>query len=168
MIRVAPHVPEVSRLASMYTPTMHSKLLSRHIATDDLARNPVQVLRAIGKGETIVVEQHGEPQAAIVDPLDWEILLAVIRYFVDRPRIDPEIGLDDPQLAELDAHARIEMAVAHYLAEAISLSRTAELLGKPWGELRERFSRLGIPIRTAPADEESARQDVLVAMSTLS
>jgi hypothetical protein len=38
----------------------------------------------------------------------------------------------------------------------------------PWLELRERFSRLGLPLRTAPVDEEGVRQDVIVAESSLS
>ena len=142
--------------------------VARYIAEDELTRDPAQVFQAVRGGKTIVVEQDGEPRAAIVDPFDLEILLAVISYYVNRPRIDPEAGLEDSKLAGLDTPTRLEVAVAHYLAEAISLSRTAELLGKSWAELRERFSRIGIPIRTAPADEAGARQDVLVAMSTLS
>ncbi len=141
--------------------------VARHIAEEELTRDPDRVFEAVRGGETIVVEQRGEPRAAIVDPFDFEILLAVISYYVKRPLIDPEAGLDESRLAGLDAPSRLEMAVAHYLAEAISLSRAAELLGRSWPELRERFSRIGVPVRSAPADEEGARQDVLVAMSTL-
>ena len=141
---------------------------ARHIAEDELARDPARVFQNVLEGETVIVDQHGEPRAAIVDPFHLDTLLAVISYYVTRPRLNPEAGLDESQLVDLDAFSRIETVMAHYLAEAISLSRAAELLGKSWAELCERFSRIGVPIRTAPADEESARQDVLVAMATLS
>jgi len=133
---------------------------TRRIVEDELTQDLGRVLQAVRGGETIVVEDHGRPRAAIVDPFDLEILLAVVKYYVSRFRVEPRVELDDSQLDALDARSRLETTVASYLAEAISLSRAAEILGKSWAELRERFSRLGIPIRTTPADEEGARQDV--------
>jgi len=142
--------------------------VARHIAEDELIRDAGQVFKAVRGGEAIVVEGDGEPRAVIVDPFDLEILGAALGYYLNHPPIAKEAGLTEACLADLDATSRLERVVAHYLAEAISLSRAAELLGRPWVDLRDRFSRIGIPIRIAPTDEEGARQDVLVALSTLS
>jgi predicted HTH domain antitoxin len=51
------------------------------------------------------------------------------------------------------------LVVRYYLAETISLSRAAELLGVPALELRARFQRLGLPLRTSPKDAEEALED---------
>ena len=142
--------------------------VARRIQQDELTRNPSVVFQAVRRGETVVVEDGGQSQVVIIDPIDLQILQAVISYYVNRPRIDPEAGLADSQLAGLSEPSRFELALAYYLAEAISLSRAAEVLKTSWMDLRDRFSRLGIPLRTAPIDEQGARQDVLVAESTLS
>ncbi len=62
-----------------------------------------------------------------------------------------------------DEQERFNLVLAHYLAGAISLGRTAELLNLPWLDLRTRFLRLDVPVRTAPADLAEARADVEVA-----
>ncbi len=142
--------------------------VAKRIAREDLTRDPAGILRAVREGEMVVVEHRGEAQAAIVDPVDLQILKSVISYYVERSRIAPEAGLNDPQLAGVSGPARVDMALAHYLAGAISLSRAAEVLETSWTELSDRFSRLGIPLRTAPVDIEDAKQDVLVAVSTVS
>ena len=139
----------------------------KHIPQAELARDPVGILQVVRRRQPIVVEDQGRPQATIVDPVDLQILLAVVRYYVDRPRIDSGTGLSDAQVTDLKGQPRFDLALAHYLAEAISLSRTAEVLETSWLELRERFSRLGLPLRTAPIDEEGVRQDILVAESSL-
>ena len=142
--------------------------IAKRIAQDEWTRDPAGVLRAVRAGETVLVEDRGEAQAAIVDPVDLQILHSVISYYVERPRIDPEKGLDSLRLAGLSDTALVDTAVAHYLAGAISLSRAAEVLETSWIELRDRFARLGLPLRTAPMDAEGAAQDVLVAASTIS
>lgn len=141
--------------------------IPKRISKDELFRNPTQVLRAVGRGETVVAEDGGEARAAIVDPVDLQILKAVISYYVHRPRIDPEADFAESCLATLSGVARFELVLAYYLSEAISLSRAAEMLGMSWLTLRDRFARLGIPLRTAPVDEAGALQDVLVAESTV-
>ncbi|MCP3962991.1 MAG: hypothetical protein GY719_34560 [bacterium] len=141
---------------------------ARHIRRDELAGDPGRVLRAVRQGETIVVEEHGQPQAVIVDPVDLEILKAVICYYVNRPQIDRGQGLEGSKLLGLSGTARTETALAYYLSGAISLSRAAEVLGTSWLDLRGRFSRLGLPLRDAPIDREGAKQDLLIAESTLS
>jgi len=55
---------------------------------------------------------------------------------------------------------RYNVVMAHYLAGAISTGRTAELLGLPWIELRERFHRLDVPIHLGSNSVEEARQEL--------
>ena len=140
----------------------------KHIPRDELTRDPLAVFQAVRQGRSLMVEDRGHPQAALVDPVDLRILLAVVRYYIDRPQIDPEAGLAEVEVSGLDGQRRFDAAVAHYLAEAISLSRTAEILDCSWLELRDRFSGLGIPLHTGPTDEAELRQDILVAESSLS
>jgi len=67
-------------------------------------------------------------------------------------------------VAALDApQDRVNTVLAHYLAGAISLGRAAELLGLSWLDLRTRFLRLDVPLRTAPADLDEARADAEAA-----
>ncbi|NJN68489.1 MAG: hypothetical protein HC884_18155 [Chloroflexaceae bacterium] len=58
---------------------------------------------------------------------------------------------------------RYTLVVRHYLAGSISLGRAAELLGIPWGKLRDRLFRIGVPIRAAPSDLAGAQADAEVA-----
>lgn len=153
---------------SIISPGFKTMNVTRHISRAELAGDPAGVLQAVRSGETVMVEDHGRPEAAIIDPLDLRIMLAVISYYLSRPKIDPERGLPESSLVQLSASSRLETAVSHYLAGAISLARTAEVIEISWLELRERFSRLGIPVRTAPTDLEGAKHDLLVAESTLS
>jgi prevent-host-death family protein len=130
----------------------------------DLARNTRQVIRAVQRGQTAVVESHGQPEAAIIDILDYRILRAVMRYYAQRPEIDVEAGLADEAVTALAGiQDRYNLVLAHYLAEAISLSRAAELLDLSWLDLRTRCLRLDVPLRTAPADMAEARADVEAA-----
>ena len=131
----------------------------------ELSRNPDRVLETVNAGRPVVIEETGHPAAAIVDLIDYQILLATIHYYIHRPRIDVEAGLPDTLISGLGGQARFDAVVGHYLAGAVSLSRAAEALETSWLELRRRFSRLGIPIRTGPLDAEGARQDARVAES---
>jgi predicted HTH domain antitoxin len=111
-----------------------------------------------------VIESHGEPEAAIVDITDFRILRAVMRYCSQQPEIDVTGGLTDDTVAALsDFQERYNLVMAHYLAGAISLSRAAELLDLPWLDLRTRFQRLDVPLRTASADLDEAQADVDIA-----
>ena len=134
------------------------------VSRTELARNTRRVLNDVQRGRTAVIESHGQPEAAILDIIDYRILRAVMRAYATPPDIDPEAGLMASDLAPLeDANARYNLVVAHYLAGSISLARAAELLGMPVFELRTRCSRLDVPLRTAPTDADQATQDALVA-----
>jgi hypothetical protein len=131
----------------------------------DLARHTRRVIRAVQRGQTAVIESHGEPEAAIIDIIDFHILRAVMRYHGHRPQIDPATGLSDDKVeAASDAQERYNLVLGHYLAEAISLARTAELLGLTWLDLRTRFVRMDVPLRLGPSDTDEARAEVEVAL----
>jgi predicted HTH domain antitoxin len=132
----------------------------------DLARSTRQVINNVLRGQTAVVESHGQPEVAIVDIVDYCITRAVMRYYGQQPTIDIEKGLSEQQVAHAsDTQERFNLVLAHYLAGAISLGRAAELLEIPWLDLRSRFLRLDVPLRTAPIDLHEARLDVEVADS---
>lgn len=136
----------------------------RHIRKTDLARNTRQVINAVLRGQTAVVESHGQPEVAIMDIVDYRITRAVMRYYAQPPEIDLEAGLSDQQVAATtDLQDRFNLVLAHYLAGAISLGRAAELLEFPWLDLRTRFLRLDVPLRTVPSDTAEAKADVEVA-----
>jgi predicted HTH domain antitoxin len=126
----------------------------------DLARNTSQIIRNVLRGQPAVIESHGQPEVAIVEVSDYLILRAVARYHENPPPINPD-GLNDKEAVLLtDPQERYNVVMAHYLAEAISTGRTAELLGLPWMDMRERFNRLDVPIHLGPSTIEEARQEL--------
>jgi predicted HTH domain antitoxin len=130
----------------------------------DLARNTRRVINDVLRGQTAVVESHGQPEVAIMDIIDYRITRAVMRYYSRQPEIDVEAGLSDQQAAIVsEPQERFNLVLAHYLAGAISLGRAAELLELPWLDLRTRLLRLDVPLRTAPADLSEAETDLEVA-----
>jgi len=137
---------------------------ARRIRKTDLARNTRQVINAVLRGQTTVVESHGRPEVAILDIVDYYILRAVMRYYARQPEIDVDAGLAGEAVVALsDPQDRANLVLAHYLAGAVSLGRAAELLDLPWLDLRTRFLRLDVPLRTAPANLDEARADVEAA-----
>ena len=138
----------------------------KRVSKTDLARRARQVVSAVQRGHTAVVESHGEPEVAIIDITDFRILRAVMRYYARTPEIDVESGLTDAAVETLpDLQERYNLILAHYLAGAISLSRVAELLGLPWLDLRTRFLRLDVHLRAAPSDLDEAQADVETALT---
>jgi hypothetical protein len=136
----------------------------RHIRKTDLSRNTREVINAVLRGQTTVVESHGQPEVAILDIVDYRIIRAVMRYYAQRAEIKVGEGLSEERVAALDTpQEQVNMVLIHYLAGAISLSRAAELLSLSWLDLRTRFLRLDVPLRTAPADLAEAQADVEAA-----
>ena len=133
----------------------------RRFRKTDLARNTRQVINSVLRGQTAVIESHGRPEVAILDIVDYRIIRAVMRYYAQAPEIDAAAGLaEGPVTALSDPQERFTLVLAHYLAGAISLGRAAELLDLSWLDLRTRFTRLDVPLRTAPADLGEAWADV--------
>jgi predicted HTH domain antitoxin len=138
----------------------------QRVRKTDLARSTRQVINNVLRGQTAVVESHGQPEVAIMDIVDYRITRAVMRYYAQQPEIDVEEGLADQQVTSTsDPQERFNRILAHYLAGAISLGRAAELLELPWVDLRTRFQRLDVPLRVAPSDLQEARLDVEVAQA---
>jgi hypothetical protein len=136
----------------------------RHIRKTDLARNTRQVINAVLRGQTTVVESHGQPEVVILDIIDYRIIRAVMRYHAREREIDTSAGLADREVMALcDPQERADLVLAGYLVGAISLGRAADLLNLPWLDLRSRFLRLDVPLRTAPVDLAEARADVETA-----
>ncbi len=135
----------------------------RRVPKTELARNTKQVINSVLRGQTAFIEDHGEPEAAIIDITDYYILRSAMRYYVHPPEIgaDSEAGLSD---AEVEAAGglqdRYNIVIGHYLAGAISLARMAELLGLPMADLQMRFVRLDVPLRLGPQTVEEARLEV--------
>jgi len=137
----------------------------QRVRKTDLARNTREVLNTVMRGQTAVIESHGKAEAAIIDIVDYLILRAVMRYHARQSQIDGDAGLTDAAVEALpDLQARYNLVLAHYLADAISLSRAAELLKLPSFSLRLRFVRLDVPLRLGPATIEEALDDVDVAL----
>jgi prevent-host-death family protein len=133
----------------------------QYIPKTALARKTRQIIQAVQRGQTIVIENHGQPEAAIIDIIDYRLLRAVLHYHTNPPQIDPRIGLDDKVVSALEsAQEQINLVIAHYLGGVISLSRAAELLDLSWLDLRTRFLRLDIPLRIAPNDQDGVMNDL--------
>lgn len=138
----------------------------QYIPKTALARKTRQIIQAVQRGQTVVIENHGQPEAAIIDIIDYRLLRAVLHYHQRPQKIELEAGLSDEAVsASPSPQEQANLVIAHYMAGAISLGRAAELLNLPWLDLRTRFLRLDIPVRTAPADKDEVISDLENAAS---
>jgi len=113
------------------------------------------------RGQTAVVESHGQPEVAIVDIIDYYLQRAALNYYAQSPEVDVEAGLSDEDVQQAGGEQeRYNLVMAQYLGEAISLGRAAELLDLPWMDLRLRLARLGIPLRLGPQTIEELRAEI--------
>jgi predicted HTH domain antitoxin len=131
-----------------------------YISKTDLARRTRQVIQSVQRGQTVIVESHGQPEAAILDMPDYYLLLAATRSYTQSFEIDTEAGLPDEALLKASPQERYDQVIAHYLAGALSLGRAAELLDLPWADLRARLSRLGLPILLGPETIDELRAEI--------
>lgn len=139
-----------------------------HAGKTELARNTRKIIRAAQRGQTVVIEHHGQPEVAIIDIADYYILRALAHYYAHPPQVAREEGLRNEMVAaQPSLQTQYDLVLAYYLAEEISLSRAAELLELSWLDLRTRFLRLDVPMRTAPADLAEAQADVANASAWL-
>lgn len=123
----------------------------QHIPKTHLARKTRQVLQSVQRGQTTIVENHGQPEAAIIDIIDYHILRAVMRYHANPSGFDVGAGLPAKALEGVESRqACFDLVLAHYLSQAISLGRVAELLDLAWVDLRFRFNRLDVPLFVGP------------------
>jgi len=107
------------------------------------------VVDRVQHGEVAVLETSGQELAVLLDPVDFRLLQALAHCAIEeRERSsDPDIE-----------------ALRSYLADEISLGKTADLLGLSRFELQDRFFRLGVPLRLGPATLEEARAEVAEAL----
>jgi prevent-host-death family protein len=127
----------------------------------ELARKTRQVLQAVQRGQTAIIESHGQPVAAILGIDDFRILRAVMRYHAHKIEVEPEAGLSTAALAGFaDPQEKVDRVIAYYLDEGISLGRAAELLGLPWLDLRTRFLRLDVPILVGPDQPDEVLDEI--------
>lgn len=132
-----------------------------HAGKTELARNTRQIIRAAQRGQTVVIEHHGQPEVAIIDIADYLILRALAHCYTHTPKIQTGRGLSDEAVADqANLQAQYDLVMAYYLAEEISLGRAAELLDLPAADLRARFVRLDVPLRIGPADIDEAQAEV--------
>jgi predicted HTH domain antitoxin len=133
----------------------------QYVRKTDLARNTRRVIRDVQRGQTAVVESHGQPEVAIMDIVDYRIQRAFIYYYTQDPAVSGDDDVSDQAFASIsDEQERYNRVLAYYLAELISLGRAAELLELPPFDLRLRFSRLGIPLRLGPRSMEELEEEV--------
>jgi predicted HTH domain antitoxin len=135
----------------------------QRVPKTDLARKTRQVIREVQRGYTVLVESHGQVEAAIMDIVDYRIVRAFLAYHTRPPQVDPQ-GIGAARLAEMDDPQQgYDLVLAHYLAGAISLGRAAELLDLPLLDLQFRFQRLDVPLNLGVEDEQAARDEVEAA-----
>jgi AraC-like DNA-binding protein len=121
------------------------------ISQADLAKKTQEVVDRVQHGEVAVVETSGQEQAVLLDPVDFRLLQALAQCAIeDRERALPS----DSDVEALQA----------YLADEISLGKTADLLHLSRFELQDRFFRLGVPLRLGSATLEEARAEVAAAL----
>jgi hypothetical protein len=140
----------------------------QRISKTDLARKTRQVLRNVQRGQTTIVESHGQAEAAILDIVDYRILRAAVLGAAAAPAAAPDAvnGLDAQAVAALaDEQERYNLVIGMYLSGAISLARAAELLELPAIDLRFRFVRLGLPVRLGVEIREEIQEDIDTAAS---
>jgi hypothetical protein len=127
-----------------------------------LARNTSQIIRNVLRGQPAVIENHGQPEVAIVDVIDYLILRTLAHFHAKPHQLDPN-GPSDKEFAGLSLQERYDRAMDYYLSEQCSTGRMAELLQIPWIDMRECFNRLGVPLFLGPRTTEEAREDARVA-----
>ena len=72
------------------------------------------------------------------------------------------------RMLDEDKDLRWAVVVSAYLDGEISLAKAAELLGMHALELRERFTKLGIPLRLGPANIDEAKAEATAVHNWLS
>ena len=96
-----------------------------------------------------------------MDIVDYYIQRAFVSYYSQSLNISADDGLSENDTDSLtDDQQKYNLVISHYLAECININRAAELLDIPWLDLRTRFLRIGIPLRSAPANIEEARAEI--------
>ena len=135
----------------------------QRITKTDLARSTHQVIREAQRGYTVLVENHGQPEVAIVDIIDFQLQRAAIHYFSGPKEYEKDAEISEATLETLPTDQdRFNLVIGHYLAAHISIGRSAELLGMSPPELQVRLGRSGIPLRMGPESQEELDNEVKI------
>lgn len=140
----------------------------QRITKTDLARSTHQVIREAQRGYTVLVENHGQPEVAIVDIIDFQLQKAAIHYFGKTKEYEQEVDISESILKSLPTDQdRFNLVIGHYLAIHVSIGRSAELLGMSSPELQVRLMRSGIPLRMGPESREELDNEMKVIKRSL-
>jgi predicted HTH domain antitoxin len=140
----------------------------QRISKTDLARSTHQVIRDAQRGYTVLVENHGQPEVAIVDVIDFQLQRAAIHYFSFPKDYEKDIEINEETLETLPTDQdRFNLVIGHYLAIHISIGRSAELLRMSPPELQVRLGRSGIPLRMGPESQDELENEVKVIKRSL-
>ena len=140
----------------------------QRISKTDLARSTHQVIREAQRGYTVLVENHGQPEVAIIDIVDFQLQRAAMHYFRSPQKYEKQMEIDEATLESLPADQdRFNLVVGHYLAVHISIGRSAELLGMSSPELQVRLGRSGIPLRMGPESQQELDNEVKLVQRSL-
>ncbi len=123
------------------------------ISQADLTKKTQEVVDRVQHGEVAIIESSGQEQVVLLDPLDFRLLRALAQCAIDEKE------------REQDSEDQDVQALQAYLADEISLSKSAELLSLSRFELQARFLRLGVPLRLGPATMEEAWAEIKAARS---
>jgi predicted HTH domain antitoxin len=96
----------------------------------------------------------------IIDIIDYRLLLAAVYFYAHPGEVDQLAGLSTEMVDSVSSlQEKYNLILSHYLAQAISIGRAAELLGLSAFDLRIRCLRLNIPLRLAPESVAEALAD---------
>lgn len=139
----------------------------QRISKTELARSTHNVIREAQRGYTVLVENHGQPEVAIVDIIDFQLQRAAIHYFSSPKEYDDDLEINESMLESLATDQdRFNLVLGHYLAEHQSIGRSAELLGMSIPELMVRLGRAGVPLRVGPGSLEELQSDIETIKAT--
>lgn len=140
----------------------------QRISKTDLARSTHRVIQEAQRGYTVLVENHGQPEVAIVDVIDFQLQRAAIHYFSSPQMYDEDLEITESLLKSLKTDQdRFNLVIGHYLAVHQSIGRSAELLGMSTPELMMRLGRSGIPLRVGPESAEELEEELKVIEASL-
>lgn len=140
----------------------------QRISKTDLARSTHHVIREAQRGYTVLVENHGQPEVAIVDIIDFQLQRAAIHYFRSPKEYELDIEITETFLKSLATDQdRFNLVIGHYLTVHISIGRSAELLGMSPPELQVRLMRSGLPLRVGPESQEELDNEMKIIKKSL-
>lgn len=155
---------------------MEQTLIVGVIDQTEFAEHLDAVINQARHGRTILVQEQGENQVAIMSTLDFYLLRAMAAYRARQPAPINDSTMAPRGLAlseikpfttsdESAVRGRWETVIAAYLDGDISLGRAATLLGISRFELINCFNRLELPLHLGSMQIAEARAELQVLQS---